>query len=71
MKTLKLEDLTGRMNMEQGFYITQLVPNKNTTVETFYDCADDFYEAPSSRYLYEKEVAFISTKGKYLNIFIK
>lgn len=70
MKTLKLEDLTGKMNMEQGFYITQLVGD-NKTIETFYDCADDFYEAPTSRYLYEKEVVFISTKGKYLNIYIK
>ena len=68
---MKLEDLTGKMNMEQGFYLTQLVPDKNESIETFYDCADDFYESPSSRYLYEKEVVFISTKGKFLNIFIK
>lgn len=67
---MKLEDLTGKINMEQGFYITQLMPN-NKTVETFYDCADDFYESPTSKYLYEKEVVFISTQKKYLNIYIK
>ena len=58
MKKLKLEDLTGQINMEQGFYITQLIPD-NKTVETFYDCADDFYESPSSKYLYGKEVVLI------------
>ena len=67
---MKFEDLTGKMNMEQGFYIT-LVEDGSCEIETFYDCADDFYESPSSRYLYEKEVMFIATKNNKLQIYLR
>ena len=66
---MKLENLLGKMNMEQGFYIA-IVSDKNET-ETFYDCADDFYESPSAKYLYEKEVMFISTKKDHLYLYLK